>query len=207
MRYIFFLLLFVLFFSNSFAQISFKDESGTHPIKDEKLEKIVDKTFVTPQNNDLEFRLYTFPALTNNPSVFVMRLKNKTWEANYFTRKIDNSWKTEKLDSKGLDDLWSSLEKNQVLTLPDQKQLEDKMKLFKADTIAVFEDWGPMKTMITDGVGYHFELMQYSYRKRAYSYHCPSAYLQKYPNIEELYRAYAIIILVYKYLGIRLSVC
>lgn len=201
------LIIIMLFAIKSSAQINFRNESGSHPINDEKLEKEINKNFKIPQNNELEFRLYTLPTLTTSSSLFVMRLNNKIWEAHLFRKNHNSSWVAEDVDNNGLDNLWSKLDKNQVLTLPDQEDIKDKMKIFKADTTAVLEDWGHMQTQVMDGVIYHFELTQYNYCKRAYSYHCPYTYLQKYPNIEELYRAYAIIILVYKHLGMPLSVC
>lgn len=207
MKYIY--LVTILFFLsvNAFSQMLFENESGSHPIKDDKLEKIINKKFELPENSELEFRLHTIPTLTNGQSVFIMRLKNKIWEAYFFRKDNRDSWTAVEVDNSKLDSLWIRLEKNQVLTLPDQRLVEDRMKIFTADTTAVLEDWGHMETRIMDGVGYRFELAQYSYRKRAYSYHCPHAYLQRYPNIEELYRAYSIIVLVYKFLGISWSVC
>lgn len=199
--------LIILFVIKSFAQIHLKNESGSHPINDKKLEKEINKHFKIPQNCEIEFRLHTLSALTNNSPVFVMRFKDKIWEARLFRKNDNDSWLVEDVNNDGLNELWDKLDKNQVLTLPNQEDIRDKMKIFKADTTAVFKDWGHMQTQIMDGATYHFELTQYGSRKRAYSYHCPCAYLRSYPNVEELYRAYAIIILVYKHLGIPLSVC
>lgn len=168
---------------------------------------MINKTFKTPGNNDLEFRLHSDYVLSNSSNAFVMRLKNEKWEAHVFRRQA-GKWTAETVDNTNLGKLWEDLTYNKVLTLTDDRFVKDRRKQFEADTIAILKNEDYYKeTAITDGVSYHFELAQFGYKKRAYSYHCPKANIRLYPNIEEYYRAYAIIVHVYKYLGKPLNIC
>jgi hypothetical protein len=202
-----FTLLFFLF-SKSFGQIDFKGDSVSTD-NFSRLSFLIDSAYKLDKTYDFEFRLWTNPSLVTYTNVFILSQKNKIWTARFFeyngNQKQKLSEKT--VDQSKLDSLWARLTVNQVLTLPSQDSLKNKMKIFVADTSYVLDEEDTYKRlMMTDGAMYYFELATQN-KRRSYSYHCPQGYSKLYPNIEELYRAYAIIILVRKYLGLKLTVC
>ncbi len=211
MKKLYIILLLSISVLSIFSQkIEFENESGKHPYIDDKLEKIINEQFLdTKYNCEFEFRFYTIPSLIiNGESVFVMRLKASKWEACFFQKDRKGRWFANDLRVDGVAELWKNLEKHKALTLPDDSEIERFKKGFSTDTLMVFskDAWDSYKvSKIMDGVGYQFELKQGAYKKRVYSYHCPKAYLKIYPNIEELYNAYSIILHIQKFLGLSLS--
>ena len=135
-----------------------------------------------------------------------MSNNNGLWKARYF-EYVKNSFIEIKVDQSNLDELWKGISYHQVLTLPDQNSLRKRMRKYIADSSYVFEhDAEYSSMMIMDGTRYRFELSSPG-KRRFYEYHCPVGYLKKYSNIEELYRVFAIIIYIRKYLALKLEVC
>lgn len=204
--FIFFISLFSI--SNLLGQTDFKADpiAGNHY---SELSRLIDSTFKLNKTYDFQFRLWTAPSLVSYANVFILTQKDKIWTARFFEyygKKTPNVLERN-VNQSGLDSLWQKLVAKQVLTLPTQDSLKRKMKIFIADTSKSFDEGDSYKkVIITDGVEYHFELRTPE-KSRSYSYHCPRGYLKHYPNIEELYRAFMIIILVRKYLGLNLLVC
>jgi hypothetical protein len=191
-----------------FGQTDFKGDSiPNHNFS--RLSYLIDSAFKLDKTFDFEFRLSTNPSLISYANVFILRLKNKIWTARFFeyhgnrTNKLSET----KINQTGLDNLWKNLVANQALTLPTQDSIKNKMRLFVADTSLALEDGNEYRNVIiTDGVVYHFELSTRG-KTRSYDYQCPQGYLKYCPNVEELYRAFVIIIMVRKYLGLNLTVC
>lgn len=193
---------------NLFGQTNFKAD----PIADDhysEFSRLIDSTFKLDKNYDFQFRLWTNPSLVSYSNVFILTQKDKIWTARFFEyygNRTPNVLER-KVDQSGLDSLWQRLVAEQVLTLTTQDSLKGKMKIFIADTSQSFDEGDSYKkVIITDGVEYHFELRTPE-KSRSYSYHCPQGYLRHYPNVEELYRAFMIIVFVRKYLGLNLAVC
>ena len=210
MRFFFFIISSLFFCSNALAQIDFKDdpESIINKYTDYvDLNNRADKNLYLDNDFDFEFRLWT-DENWGYKSLFLLRKKNNVWKANFI--KYDGQkdiWSKQKVKQKNLDGLWNYLLRNQILTLPTQDSVRYKMKLFEADTVMIFfEEDTYKKIQIVDGTGYRFELRTKE-KKRAYEYHCPKSYLEHYPGVEELYRAYAIIILVRRQLGLSYDIC
>jgi len=197
-----------LFIFNSSGQTDFKADSIANTNASE-ISHLIDSTFRLDKNYDFEFRLWTKPSLVSYANVFILTQKNKIWTARFFeyygnrTSKISER----KVNQSGLDSLWKRLVANQVLTLPTQDSLKAKMRMFVADTSQEFDEGDTYKQVsIMDGTAYYFELATKG-KNRSYYYHCPKGYLKYYSNVEELYRAFMIIVLVRKYLGLNLVVC
>ena len=111
----------------------------------------------------------------------------------------------QKTDQSNLDSLWKRLIKNQVLTLPTQDSLNKKMLIYTADSTLLDSDEEIVKKVsVMDGMTYRFEIKSPGVN-RIYNYHSPEAYLKHNPNIEELFRAYMIISIIKKHLGIKLD--
>lgn len=181
-------------------QFDFANENGTHPVNFPDAEKLIAKTQGNIRGNDVEFRLFRSVALINNLEFFVMRYSNGSWNACVYRMGQDRKWNATRLDAQGLDSLWSVLEFNKVLTLPDQETIRNRMVTFptgvEIDKLGLDNS---IRVAVMDGVSYQFQLRHGS-RRRAYSYQNPGAYLARNPNVEELYRADAIVRLVEDYI-------
>ncbi|MDH6307633.1 hypothetical protein M2451_000082 [Dysgonomonas sp. PFB1-18] len=223
MKKILILIIGILFTDLSYSQIDFKDEPKSFKEKNKKWynfgrrNKEINTEFKLKNDYDFELRLWTDPAPVLGPSVFVMQQKDNKWTAQYYAQAIRKEgdkyipyWKKKDLDSEKLNELWAKLVENQVLTLPTQDSIRDRMRIYSTDTLAVFyppnqlAGWPYYAPAILDGMIYRVELRTKK-KKRTYTYHCPKGYLENCPNVEELYRAYAIIVLIRKYAGLNLS--
>ena len=190
--------------SDIFGQINFDSlDNAIH--KDYYTQ--LDSIFKLSKNNNLEFRLWTTSSLTFHRASFIMTQNNNVWHARYFEREnngTDIYWIEKKVNQSNLDSLWSRLKTNCVLTLPTQNSLKQRLRIYTADTTLLNnddEDYSEVRVM--DGTRYRFEIISKEIN-RVYNYHSPASYLEHNPNIEELYRAYKIISLTRRYLGLPL---
>jgi hypothetical protein len=195
----------ILFHAAAFCQLDFVPDSNTSD-HDFRLDSLLNKSARLDTSFDFEFRLWSRHALIDLSEVFVMSWKASKWHARYF--QFQKGKFIERPVNQGrLDSLWAEVTYHKVLILPDQNILRDHMRKYIADTSYVLnKDAEYSSAQVSDGISYRFELAGKS-KKRTYEYHCPAAYLTLYPNIEELYRAYAIIILIRKYLDLPLTAC
>lgn len=172
-----------------------------------RLDSLLEISFPTRSLKvEFEFRLWTRPSLIDYSDVFIMQLASGVWSAKYFEYQ-NGKFIQFKVEQKGLDSLWGKIQYNQVLALPNQESLRWLMRKYHADTTNVLDTDGEYSTsMMTDGTGYRFELFSKG-KTRLYDYHCPASYLRSYPNIEALYRAYAILVLIRKHLRKPAIIC
>ena len=198
--YIFFML---SFYIPSYGQTKYDSINSSECVNKYN---IIDTQFPLQKNNDIEFRLWTNSDLIGYSNLFVMVQKNGKWSARFFEYSIKKGWKENPTKQDKLDSLWKRLVNNKVLSLPDQMTLWDRMKTYKADSSFIeFGDDGVYnRMMVEDGVIYIFQVFTKD-SQRTYSYDNPVTYLKVNTNIEELYRAYALISLVRKYLGLSLA--
>jgi hypothetical protein len=202
------LILSFYFCTSSFGQIDFKADTSSNNTNN-VIYHLIDSTFKLDNSFDFQLRFWTFPSLEDYTSIFILSKKNNHWTARFFEfRKLVINKITEiSVNQNKLDGLWEKLNKNQILTLPNQWDLRDKFVKFSSDTTeALYSEGNERRIAMTDGVQYIFELST-QIKKRSYSYHCPKSYLTHFANVEELYRAFVLIILIRKYLGLNLSVC
>lgn len=206
-------ILFTLFAVNGYSQIGFDDDPES--FKDwydsiynyEKINKQFDKEFKLTKDYDFEFRLWIDPSPMTNRLLFVMKKKADNWTAGFY-KNVSGRMEEVAVDQSDLDKLWGDLMRNKVLTVPTQKDVRDKMRVFSSDTLYAFGYNDPFSNgpyydpYILDGVFYRIELRTPD-KKRSYTYHCPKGYLQECPNVEELFRAYAIVCLIYRRLGLN----
>lgn len=169
----------------------------------------IDNIYQLRKNNDIEFRLWTNSSISIFNSVFILTKKGDVWQSKYFTytgQTNNKRWIEKETKQTKLDSLWKRLLNNSVLSLPPQDSLKDRMKIFSTDTSEIIyaDEYQYSNVIITDGVQYIFQIKTPNIN-RTYYYQSPGKYLKYYPNIEELYRAYAIKSIVYKFLGIPLN--
>lgn len=215
------IILFALFAINAYSQIDFEnDPKSFNDIYNKHynykgLNKDINKKFGLADNYDFELRLWVEPAPMSGRSVFILRQKNNLWNARYFTEKIKVEgeavsafWKEKELVQDDLGQLWQNLRNNQILTLPTLDSIRNKMRVYYADTLYIsglnfpLSDGPYYKPYILDGVSYRIELKTQN-KKRSYTYHCPRGYLKECPNVEELFRAYAIVALIFRKVGLN----
>jgi hypothetical protein len=198
----------ILFFNYciSFGQINFDSIAN---LECKRFYQEIDSKFQLEKNNTIEFRLWRKSALTYHTTVFILTEKDNTWRSRYFelANSNNNSYWTEKGTRQSkLDSLWTQLVNNKVKTLPTQDLLKERMRFYTADSN--FLDKNPdsvyMIVRVADATSYRFEIKSPEV-VRTYHYGSPELYLKYNTNIEELYRAYAIISIVKRYLGIPLT--
>jgi hypothetical protein len=190
----------------SAAQFEFApDNLQTQPTF--RLDSLLETCFPTRSPEaEFEFRLWTLPSLIDYSDVFIMQFASGVWSAKYFEYQNGNFIQF-KVHQKGLDSLWSKIQYNQALVLPNQESLRWLMRKYHADSTNVLDTDGEYSTtLVTDGTSYRFELFSKG-KTRIYDYHCPASYLRIYPNIEALYRVYAILVLVRKHLRQPAIIC
>lgn len=168
---------------------------------------LVDSAFHLDSTYEFEFRLWKRHLHPNLDNVYVLTLKDNKWKARYFDlgAGLGNKFTERKVNQLQVNQLWELMVENNVLTLPDQKLLFDRMQKYVVDTTNL-QSATISKGDVTDGILYCFELSSPG-KKKYYSYHCPAHFLDLFGNIKELYNAVIIIMLIQKYLGQPLRVC
>lgn len=101
--------------------------------------------------------------------------------------KIAKATKTE-LKSKNWDSLWTKLENLDILILPTQDSIKDKLR----KEVTTKRGKGYEVMVVTDGSSYNLNLKKDD-KFITYSFHEPWAYSQKYPDVDEV-RKYSEII-------------
>ncbi|NDV95126.1 hypothetical protein D0T84_09360 [Dysgonomonas sp. 521] len=222
MKAIISLLFLMLFIPDIHSQIDFEndpasfDDAYNKYYDYKRLNKSIDKDFDIKNDFDFELRFWIEPAPMSGRSLFLLRKKDDKWNVRFFTHTLEfkedesihSYWKEKELEQKGLSGLWQMLRDNHILTLPTLDSIRDKMRVYSADTLAAQGIYtqlsgGPYyNPYVLDGVSYRTELRTKD-KKRSYSYHCPKGYLKECTNVEELYRAYAIVYLIFRRIGLN----
>lgn len=183
-------------------------ESGEVSTTNARYNHIIDSAFKLDKNYEFEFRLWKRHLEYNFDNVFILRLVNNKWIARYFDLNECygdiRKFKERKVDQTKVNQLWRLLEQHKVLSLPSQEALNEKLQSYSIDTVRFSSSIS--RTYLTDGILYSFQLADPD-KVRHYSYACPQTYLKNYGNVEELYHAVYIIILIEKFLGQKIGVC
>ena len=174
------------------------------------MDRMLDSVFQLDKNFDFEFRYWETGLIVNSTKVLILAQRNKKWSARYFYynkdwQKDGKSLAEAQVDQSKLDQLWELLVHNNVLTLPSQDSLKNRMVKYVIDT--AFLGFGHEEHFeIDDGILYEFELSKPE-KKRVYWYGCPQLLLKQYGNIEELFNAVELILLIQRYLGLDETGC
>lgn len=147
------------------------------------------------QKEAIEIRIFKDRGITNGGEVLIMRNTGLKWEAFLYKyyykvskRGVENKFK--KLEVIALKpksnwtQFWNALKDNQLLSLPDDQLIEDK-KRGPAEYNEFRQAVMYKKVDIMDGTGYDVEL-KVDGLLRYYSYRNPEAYLEHFPQVEEL---------------------
>lgn len=218
MTKIYFLLFFVLISVLAIAQVrnspfNFKaDTAGatgflfagdsSKPVFNVEYNRILDSAYSLNNEYEFQFRLWKRHLSSSFDDVFVLTLKDKKWTARYFNLRISgkntSQFSERPVKQLYVNQLWEMLLKNNLLSLPDQSVLEDKMVSYEIDTANL--QYPTIKSLdVMDGTLYCFELLSPD-GKRYYSHGNPLRYLKEYSNIRELYNAALIVMLIEKFL-------
>jgi hypothetical protein len=176
-------------------------------------DRVVDSVFHLNKNYDFQFRLWQEGMNNFSINVFVLTLKNGSWNARAFQfigiGKGKYSWKSNpyyteiNVKQDSLDMLWERLVSNDILTLPTEESIRKPEQFFSMDTSLLYKSgkvYEGYSIVWIDGVQYDFEIFGKD-KSRFYTFSSPINRLRRYPQIEELYKAASIILLIKNYLG------
>lgn len=189
--------------------VSFKGDSTTASIMGQRYDNALDSQYQLGRDCTFEFRLKQYYLQSNFDNVFVLILRQGKWAARYFDRNNsmhDGVVFTERVvNQAGVNQLWQLLLENEVLTLPSQGALANRLVGYEVDTTNL--PYANRRYLeVTDGAAYEFSLWTPT-GQRHYSYNCPQGFLKHYSNVKELFQAVMLITLIEKFLGHPLRVC
>lgn len=166
------------------------------------IEKQLNIANITATDMEIDLRIFLNRGITNGGHVLHIMKNNKGWSGTkydywlkmndgYVTEKVKKINKT-KLKSNDWDSLWTKLQQFNVLNLPNQASIKDKLrKKVKSNRGDGYEAYEVM--IVTDGSSYDLEI-KIREKIAKYSFHEPCVYSNKYPEVEEV-RSYCNIIL------------
>lgn len=167
-------------------------------IKNNWIEKQISIADLKTSDKDVDLRIFLDRGITNGGHVIQIISKNNGWTGTKYdyllkmkkgtvTDKITKVSKTD-LKSNDWDSLWTQLEKLDILTLPNQDDIKDKLR--KEVTTKRGKGYEVLNVM--DGSSYDLTIKKGQILS-SYSFHSPWTYSQKYPDVEEV-RKYSDII-------------
>ncbi|MBS1506505.1 MAG: hypothetical protein JSS79_07665 [Bacteroidetes bacterium] len=159
--------------------------------KNKWIEKRLGLAALPDHCHEIILRIFLDPGTTNSGHVLELSKANGVWKGmkyDYFLRisskgtvgKIKRVNRCE-LKSNDWEVLWMKLEKLNVLTLPDQQDIKDKLRT----PITSKRGKGYEVISVLDGSSYDLMVMKdtlFSY----YSFHSPWVYAEKYPAVDEV---------------------
>jgi hypothetical protein len=162
------------------------------------LEEQLGLVILTKSNDEIDLRIFLNRGITNGGHVVHLIKNNGGWTGVKYdyllkmkkgtvTNKIRKTTKTD-LKSKNWDSLWTKLESLDILTLPTQDSIKDKLR----KEVATKRGKGYEVMVVTDGSSYILSLKKGD-KFISYSFHEPWTYSQKYPDVDEV-RKYSEII-------------
>ena len=138
---------------------------------------------IDQSESEFEIRFYKHFSLSNTNDLKIIKYNNGDWQATRY-----EEWNKPVKIKKGalapttdFDTFIQSVLDRNILTLPDQSKLEDKMK--KPTTLRGRPAY--QKIQVTDGHSYTVEIKQGDVF-RIYRFHSPGRYAEFYDNVEEL---------------------
>jgi len=173
-------------------------QDSTPLTEDHWLEEQLGLVNLTKSSDEIDLRIFLDRGITNGGHVVHLIKSNGAWTGvkyDYLLKmkkgtvinKITKTTKTE-LKSKNWDSLWNKLENFDILTLPTQDSIKDKLR----KEVTTNRGKGYEVMVVTDGSSYILKLKKDD-RFIGYSFHEPWTYSQKYPSVDEV-RKYSEII-------------
>lgn len=166
--------LFAFTASESFAQITFANDTADY--KPFSYELGIDSVFQLKNENEFELRFTIRPSSFvpgAKRTLFLMTQNNHLWHARLFqySNYPQDKYLEIPVDTVNLDELWTKLFKQNILKIKNQYLLKDER-----GEIA--------RTNMKDGTTYSFRLISKS-AQRSYSYYSPQSAMKDYPKIKE----------------------
>ncbi|MBT1705152.1 hypothetical protein [Chryseosolibacter indicus] len=173
-------------------------QDSTPLTEDNWLEKQLGLATLTKSSDEIDLRIFLDRGITNGGHVVHLVKNNGGWTGvkyDYLLKmkkgtvinKIIKTTKTE-LKSKDWDSLWTKLENLDILILPTQDSIKDKLR----KEVTTKRGKGYEVMVVTDGSNYNLNLKKDDKFIR-YSFHEPWTYSQKYSDVDEV-RKYSEII-------------
>lgn len=149
-------------------------------------------------NNEVDLRIFLGRGITNGGHVVRIVKSSSGWTGTKYdyllkrkkgqvAEKIAKTTKTE-LKSNNWDSLWTKLETLDIMTLPSQDEIKDKLR----KEVTTNRGKGYEVMVVIDGSSYNLKLKSRD-KVVQFSFHEPWTYFQKYPDVEEV-RKYSDII-------------
>jgi hypothetical protein len=134
-------------------------------------------------NSDVEIRLYKLTSLSNTNNLKIIKLKNDKWTALEYdeSNKPVKIKKHQLLAQNDFHGLFIKLLSENIIRLPRQSELKDKMRKFVTEN----GRQGEQKILVSDGYHYTVEL-KIGEGFRTYDFSNPDTYASFYDNVEEL---------------------
>ncbi|MGN7786683.1 hypothetical protein ACTJIJ_19265 [Niabella sp. 22666] len=187
--------------------IDFPTDSSQQTDIGKRYDSILAKHSQLDKDFDFRFQLKQYYMLPNHDNVFVLTLKKDKWRAQYFTTYVNPAADNKSLDVKfveqqdvdqsGVDQLWELLAQNDILTLPNQRSIDNELTNYVVDTVSFVIN--RQKTATTDGVLYEFDF-ESPEKQRHYTYANPNEYFRNYPHVKALANTIINIALIRKFL-------
>ncbi|MBT1706199.1 hypothetical protein [Chryseosolibacter indicus] len=166
--------------------------------KDNWIEKQLGIVDMPSSDNEVNLRIFLDRGITNGGHVLRIVKSSDGWTGTKYdyllkmkkgqvTEKIAKTTRTE-LKSNNWDSLWAKLEALNIMTLPSQDDIKDKLR----KEVTTKRGKGYEVMVVTDGSGYNLKLKRLD-KIVQFSFHEPWTYSQKYPDVEEV-RKYSDII-------------
>lgn len=170
-----------------FSQFEFKNDPGFRPFYSKNYRSL-QKRFNLEKENDFELRYWDLVSVDHRLKLFILSFKDGNWKARFFDDLLGRPAEVD-LVGKNVDSLWLDLQKNNVLVVPDSKELKDS-----SGKRAYFS--------VSDGSLHVFDLIT-PLNKRSYSFSNPTTMAGYYPEIREFRWVTTLVTLIYQYCGIK----
>jgi hypothetical protein len=166
--------------------------------KNNWIEKQLGITDLKACDNEVDLRIFLDRGITNGGHAIRIIKNNGKWTGtkyDYFlkmkkgtiTNKITKTTKTD-LKTNNWDSLWTELEKLDILELPNQDDIKDKLR----KEVTTKRGKGYEVLSVMDGSSYDL-IVKKDQNISNYSFHSPWTYSKKYPDVDEV-RKYSDII-------------
>lgn len=159
--------------------------------KNNWIEKQIGIPDIRTVNNEIDLRIFLDRGITNGGHVVRIIKTGSTWTGIKYDYliKLKKGTVTEKINkvtrtilkSRNWDSLWTHLESLNILTLPNQDDIKDKLRT----EVTTKRGKGYEVLIVNDGESYDLNVRHLS-STRCYSFYSPWTYSNKYPEVSEV---------------------
>ena len=175
----------------TFISIHAMGQGSDSLTQDNWIEKQLGLVDLQTSSNEVDLRIFLDRGITNGGHVVRIVKSSGGWTGTKYdyllkmkkgrvTEKIAKTTKTD-LKSNNWDSLWTKLEALDIMTLPSQDEIKDKLR----KEVTTKRGKGYEVIVVTDGSSYNLKLKSLD-KVVQFSFHEPWTYSQKYPDVEEI---------------------